>query len=398
MSTGKDDMNYLDGHDFEVLVEQLVKKMGFIVEERKLTADGGIDILAKTYEPLLEGTYIIQCKRQAQKVGESIIRDLYGVVHARNANKGILITNSTFTKAAIEFARNKQLELIDGDKLRSLLLRHGIVQLDARTIVLPSYAIFLSGSFVPALRRMEDKVEDIKIGRVYVEKTIYNLKQWLNLTQTRLVRIDGYANFLTAVINQSLGLEVSKKEPDLQQIKNDCRKILEATDKFVDDYKSLFSVIPPQGFWGAHERLLKIYYAFFQSLSRFADDIERATKDPKPQRYNILLMLGDAEIKEFNEAVNFAVQKEQEERTRKRGCVIATAVMGSHLAQEVWVLRAFRDEFMMKNTFGRCLVTVYYALSPPIAALVSKNEILKIVLKRLVILPLVNKLSRIVYM
>jgi len=389
MSANKNDISSLNGHDFEAMIEQLVKKMGFIVEERKLTVDGGVDILAKTYEPLFEGTYVIQCKRYTQKVGESIVRDLYGVVHSKNANKGILITNSTFTKAALEFARNKQLELIDGEKLRNLLLKHGIAQPDRRTVVLPNYARFLSGSFVPALRRIMDQVEDIKNGRVYVERAIYNQKRWLNLTQTRLIRIDDYANFLTAVINQSLGPAISKKEADLQQIKSDCEKIIGATKKFVDDYKSLFGIVSPQRFSEAHKKFLKIYTAFFEALSRFADDIEKATMDPKPQMYHISLVLGSAEIEEFTQALR--------ECERKEGCFIATAVMGSPLTSEISVLRAFRDKFMMKNAYGRNLVRIYYVISPPIATLVSKNTLLKTLLKRWVVMPLVVTVKKTAY-
>lgn len=122
MSINKDNVSHLNGHNFEALIEELIKKMGFTVEERKLTADGGVDILAKAYEPLFEGTYVIQCKRYTQKVGESPVRDLYRVVHSKNANKGILITDSTFTKAAKNFARDKQLELIDGEKLAVFFL------------------------------------------------------------------------------------------------------------------------------------------------------------------------------------------------------------------------------------------------------------------------------------
>jgi restriction system protein len=88
----------IDSHRFEDIVEELIRKMGFITEERKIGADGGIDILAHNEEPLLKGTYIIQCKRYTGNIGAPLIRDLYGVVHARNANKGILITNSDFTQ------------------------------------------------------------------------------------------------------------------------------------------------------------------------------------------------------------------------------------------------------------------------------------------------------------
>ena len=93
----------MGGHESEALIEELAKRMGFSIDERKLTVDGGVDILAHSHEPLFEGKYIIQCKRYSQKVPESPVRDLYGVVHSRNANKGILITNSAFTQFALVF-------------------------------------------------------------------------------------------------------------------------------------------------------------------------------------------------------------------------------------------------------------------------------------------------------
>ena len=40
---------------------------------------------------------------------------------AERANKGILITTSAFTSDAIEFAHEKQIELIDGVRLIDLL-------------------------------------------------------------------------------------------------------------------------------------------------------------------------------------------------------------------------------------------------------------------------------------
>ena len=80
------EIDSLGGHEFEELIVKLLEKMGFDIGERKLAADGGIDIIAKNTKPLLEGLYIIQCKRYSKKVGEPVIRDLYGVVHSKNAN------------------------------------------------------------------------------------------------------------------------------------------------------------------------------------------------------------------------------------------------------------------------------------------------------------------------
>lgn len=121
-----DDINRLSGVEFENLCADLLSKIGFQVEITKASGDGGIDIVAYNHNPIYKGKYIIQCKRYSGSVGEPIIRDLYGVIMAERANKGILMTTGTFTKSAIEFAEGKQIELVDGDTMQSLFVRYNI--------------------------------------------------------------------------------------------------------------------------------------------------------------------------------------------------------------------------------------------------------------------------------
>jgi len=181
----KDIFSGLSGHEFESLIEQLVRKMGFIIEERKLTADGGVDILAVSSTPIFEGKYVIQCKRYSSSVGEPILRDLYGVVHSLNANKGILITTSNFTKSAINFAKNKQIELIDGGKLQVLLVKYGLIRQEVKP-VLPEAIYIMHLSFVEPLKHLKEVYEDIKLGRVYIERReITNLTKWIDSTQVQ---------------------------------------------------------------------------------------------------------------------------------------------------------------------------------------------------------------------
>jgi len=112
------------GISFEQKCLKLIQSMGFRAHSTKNAADGGIDIIAFSNQPLVAGKYVVQCKNWSKPVGEPIVRDLYGVVAAENANNGILISSSGFTSSAISFAVGKRLQLIDGNQLNQLSLSH----------------------------------------------------------------------------------------------------------------------------------------------------------------------------------------------------------------------------------------------------------------------------------
>jgi hypothetical protein len=59
------------------------------------------------------------------------------------------------------------------------------------------------------------------------------------------------------------------------------------------------------------------------------------------------------------------------------GCFIATAVYGSYAADEVLVLRDFRDRALESSSLGRFVVRFYYFVSPPIAELLEMFPIAK---------------------
>ena len=72
----------------------------------------------------------------------------------------------------------------------------------------------------------------------------------------------------------------------------------------------------------------------------------------------------------------------------KEGCFIATAAYGTHCAAELQILRKFRNEHLLKNTFGRLFVNAYYQVSPAIASLIEKHEMAKSITRTILIKPI----------
>jgi hypothetical protein len=58
-------------------------------------------------------------------------------------------------------------------------------------------------------------------------------------------------------------------------------------------------------------------------------------------------------------------------------CFIATAAYGTPMAEEMRILREFRDQYLLTNPLGQGLVDVYYRLSPPIAEFMTEHPGLK---------------------
>ncbi len=58
-------------------------------------------------------------------------------------------------------------------------------------------------------------------------------------------------------------------------------------------------------------------------------------------------------------------------------CFIATAAYGTPMAEEIQILRQFRDEYLLTNPLGQALVDLYYRVSPPIAEFITEHPSLK---------------------
>ncbi|MCF1594342.1 restriction endonuclease [Streptomyces muensis] len=120
------DLYDMDPIAFESLVAELFRAMGMQAVTTERSNDGGVDVDAMDPTPIRGGKIVVQVKRYRATVPPTAVRDLYGTVQDRGANKGVLVTTSAFGPGSHTFARGKPLELISGSELVDLLHRHGL--------------------------------------------------------------------------------------------------------------------------------------------------------------------------------------------------------------------------------------------------------------------------------
>lgn len=114
---------------FEKLVVLLLEKMGYSGEGGRAsvtpkTNDGGIDGILNQ-DPLGTRTVYVQAKRYAEgnNVQRPEIHASIGALADVNADRGVFITTSDFSKGARESARSRGIVLVDGIELTALMLK-----------------------------------------------------------------------------------------------------------------------------------------------------------------------------------------------------------------------------------------------------------------------------------
>lgn len=112
--------------DFEGLCSELFESLGYIAKLTPPTNDGGYDIsLTRGGEKT-----IVECKCYSigHKVGRPNIQKLVGANNVVLADKMIFITTSDFSGAAISYAEEVEVKLINGNKLMELLHKQGFIE------------------------------------------------------------------------------------------------------------------------------------------------------------------------------------------------------------------------------------------------------------------------------
>lgn len=123
------DIYRLSPRDFEKLLADLLKDMGWDVELTKQTRDGGADILAYLNTGVGRLLCLVEAKhyREDRKIGVDLVRTLYGTLCDAQANSAMMVTTSTFTSDAKTFQQKHkyQLSLKDYADIVEWILKFG---------------------------------------------------------------------------------------------------------------------------------------------------------------------------------------------------------------------------------------------------------------------------------
>lgn len=134
----------LEPSAFERLVLQVLTGLGYggrsgAVEHTGRIGDGGIDGIIRQ-DPLgLERVYM-QAKRYAPDnlVGRPAIQAFVGALHGQQADRGVFITTSSYSREAVEYTRylHERIVLVDGHRLAGLMVLNNVGVQDQQTYAL----------------------------------------------------------------------------------------------------------------------------------------------------------------------------------------------------------------------------------------------------------------------
>ncbi|MBN1898948.1 MAG: tetratricopeptide repeat protein, partial [Spirochaetes bacterium] len=101
----------------------LAEAMGFNVVEHSLRKDGVLDLIAFNKQKKSGENYLLEIIRFESEIGELALREMNSKMQDLQVYRGICMSSSSFTPAAIEYTKNRTIELFDKDHLEKILLK-----------------------------------------------------------------------------------------------------------------------------------------------------------------------------------------------------------------------------------------------------------------------------------
>jgi len=122
----------IDPYEFEHFVGDLWEFQGWDAEVSQASNDMGVDVVAERTDGLTTSRQAIQVKRYSDgnKIGRDDVQQYYALkVQDSQADSAAIVTTSSFTSPAEEWASEHNVKLIDGDDLVEILQENDAVHI-----------------------------------------------------------------------------------------------------------------------------------------------------------------------------------------------------------------------------------------------------------------------------
>ena len=349
---------------FEKFIGELFNDLGYQIEVTKSTGDFGADVL------LVKDNIktAVQVKRYGKEnlVGVNEINQIIGGREYYRCDKAIIVTTSSFTKAAKKIADQTLVELWDWDKLLNEIKK---VYMEGKNIY----------DFFDKENTMDTNEKEELHNNAQSENFLFQIEQIRENVETVYQNSNKKAGICTIVHIKMVNTTEQKIYVTIHMpiiitnIGNQIEAVASFAGTFTQGYVYPNANVPLIFSWYVDQipsgRLIKNVIVKYQS-----EDGITKEKFVSPDSFTQIM----------NE------RKLELEIKPKSGCFIATAVYGTPLAPEINTLRDFRDNILLSSNTGEKFVYFYYRFSPPIANFISKHRLLKICIREFFINPSVK--------
>jgi len=107
----------MGGYDFEKFLAEVFQTAGYEVEETRLSGDQGADLFVRRFGKKI----VIQAKNYSGSVGNAAVQEAISAKSFFDCDEAMVVTNSYFTKSAVELAEATSVRLIGRRELQGYL-------------------------------------------------------------------------------------------------------------------------------------------------------------------------------------------------------------------------------------------------------------------------------------
>jgi len=112
-------VDFMTGREFELYLEVLFQKLGYGTEQLPTSNDFGADLILVNGDKRIA----VQAKRYKGNVGNRAVQMILGAKKYYGCNEAWIVTNSFYTKAAIQMSAKTDVLLVDRNGLLDLMTK-----------------------------------------------------------------------------------------------------------------------------------------------------------------------------------------------------------------------------------------------------------------------------------